>query len=288
MVKGRIVLLVALLLLIIASGWAQAADDMLNRSSYPGVIQASRSAKLAFRVGGPLVEVNAKAGQRVNQGELLMQIDRRDFADNIEVLEAQLAGARAQRRLAERNFSRAKTLFEQQVTATADFDQTKSRFDSARAGVRVLEAQLRIARHQLADTSLNAPYAAVVSAQLVENNEMVKPGQVVVSIQNIDQLEVEIQVPESEIMRYPLERGQPARIELLAGDGISFQAELQEWSPVADPVTRSYALRFGFSVPSGVQVLPGMTAEVTLARTSPASSSLWSGHPGSDRLAAAD
>lgn len=287
MVKGKIVLLLALLL-ISTSSWAQTAGDMLNRHSYPGVIQASRTAKLAFRVGGPLVEVKVKAGQRVTQGGLLMQIDRRDFVDKIEVLEAQLAGARAQRQLAKRNFNRAETLFEQQVAASADFDQAKSRFDSARAGVRGLEAQLKIARHQLADTSLKAPYDAVVSAQMVENHEMVKPGQVVLSIQNIDQLEVEIQVPESEIMHYPLKRGQPARVELLAADGLSIQAELQEWSPIADPVTRTYTLRFAFPVPPGVQVLPGMTAEVTLPPTTSTPSSRRARPPVSDRLAAAD
>lgn len=240
--------------------------------SYPGTIIASSETQLAFRVAGPLINVAIKPGDRVKKGQLLMQIDPRDFKDNIRVLEAQLAGAESLRNKAKRDFDRAQTLFEQQVNATADFDHAKSTLDSAFAGEESLKAQLQIARHKLKDTSLRAPYTGVITTQSVENFEMVSVGKVVLGIQDISTLEAEIKIPENEIARRPLQLGREVAIELPAIPDRTFTASLVEWSTAADPVTRTYALRFSFAAPTDVQVLPGMTAEVSILNTDTRSS----------------
>ncbi|MBW2185745.1 MAG: efflux RND transporter periplasmic adaptor subunit [Deltaproteobacteria bacterium] len=232
--------------------------------SYPGTVLASSQAQLAFRVSGPLITVTVKPGDCVKKGQLLMQIDPRDFEDNIRVLEAQLSGAKSQQDRARRDFDRAKTLFEQHVNATADFDRSKSSFDSALSSVESIKAQLQIARHQLKDTSLLAPYAGVITIQSAENFEMVRTGQVVFAIQDISTLEVEIKIPENEIARRPLQSGQQVSVELPAIPNRTFAAKLVEWNTAADPITRTYALRFTFIAPTDVQVLPGMSAEVSI------------------------
>ena len=183
--------------------WAAAAGQIQQNSvkSYPGVVRANCEAQLAFRVGGPLVAVNVRPGDRVKQGQLLMQIDQRDFRDNISVLEAQLEGVRANRQRTEKDFERISTLFRQEVAADMDFDNAKSAFEAAVAGVHTLEAQLRIARHRLQDTSLPAPFSGVITEQKIELYEMVQPGQVVLGIQDISELEVEIRVPEDDMIR---------------------------------------------------------------------------------------
>ncbi len=164
--------------------------------------------------------------------------------------------------LAERNFERAETLFRQQVSASADFDRAKGSFDAAFSDVRSLEAQLQIARHRLQDTSMTAPYTGVVIKRMAENYEMVSAGKVVLELQDISELDVEIMVPESEIVGCRLERGKQASFELSTMPGKTFDAQLKEWSPAADPVTRTYALRFSFSAPQDLQIFPGMTAHV--------------------------
>jgi RND family efflux transporter MFP subunit len=276
-----------LLLLIVAGGSIScAAAEQLSTShlqvrstpfnqSYPGMIFASQQTQLAFRVGGPLINVAVKPGDVVKKGQVLMQIDPRDFEDNIRVLEAQLAGAKSQQDRAKRDFDRAQTLFEQHVNATADFDRAKSTFDSAFAGVESIKAQLQMARHQLKDTSLLAPYAGVVTLQSAENYEMVSAGQVVLAMQDISTLEVEIKIPENEIARRPLKKGSEVSIELSALPQRTFIAKLVEWNTAADPVTRTYALRFAFVAPTDVHILPGMTAEVTILNKDPRVSAFY-------------
>lgn len=266
------IIVLALLLLLLPVGFAGAVENGSQlqlrttafNQSYPGTIIASRQAKLAFRVGGPLIKVAVKPGDRVKKGQLLMQIDPRDFEDSIRVLEAQLAGAESQQDRAQRDFDRAQTLFDQHVSATADFDRAKSAFDGAFSGVQTIKAQLQIARHKLKDTSLLAPYAGVITTQSAENFEMVSPGKQVLEIQDISTLDVEIKLPENEVAGRQLKPGQQVTVEFLAIPDRTVTATLVEWNSSADPLTRTYALRFSFAAPTEYQVLPGMTAEVNI------------------------
>lgn len=57
---------------------------------YPGLIEAFRTANLVFRVGGPLTEINVSPGDKVKRGDVLMQIDSRDFQREVETIQAQL------------------------------------------------------------------------------------------------------------------------------------------------------------------------------------------------------
>jgi multidrug efflux pump subunit AcrA (membrane-fusion protein) len=149
--KQNIIIFLALALMLFMSGFVAAADKgsklQIHGSSfiqsYPGTIISSHQAKLAFRVSGPLIKVLVKPGDKVKKGQLVMQIDPRDFEDSIRVLEAQLAGAVAQRDRALRDFNRAQTLFDQHVSATADFDRARGAYEVAFSGVAIIEAQLQ-------------------------------------------------------------------------------------------------------------------------------------------------
>ncbi|PLX98771.1 MAG: hypothetical protein C0622_11365 [Desulfuromonas sp.] len=250
--------LAALLLMLVVGLPAATAAER----SYPGTILAGQSAELAFRVGGPLVAVKVRPGDTVRKGDLLLQIDPRDYSDNISVLKAQLEGIKAQRDRAEKDYERARTLFEQQVSASSDFDLAQSILASTVAGVHTLEAQLQIARHHLDDTSLKSPFDGVITFRRVENHEMVSPGKIVIGVQEIANLDVEIKVPESDLTAFKLQRGEPARVRLISAPEQVFPATLKEWQTTADPLTRTYLLRFSFTAPETFTVLPGMTAEV--------------------------
>ncbi|ACN16481.1 MdtA [Desulforapulum autotrophicum HRM2] len=229
---------------------------------YPGTVKASKTAKLAFRVAGPLIRVNIKPGDAVKRGQVLMQIDPQDYEDRIRVLEAQKAGVVAQLDTANLDFARIETLFNKKVIPEVDHDHAKNSVRTLTSSVTAIDAQLLIARHQLAYTSLRAPYDAIITAQLIENNEMVQPGRVVLGLHAIDTLEIEIKVPENEIISRGLRRGSEALASFPARPDKRFQVVLSEWNTDADPVTRTYAMVFTLPAPKDFMVLPGMTAEV--------------------------
>ena len=178
--------------------------------NYPGEIKAWKETSLSFRVDGPLVDVAKKPGERVFQKELLMQLDPRDYRDRIRILEAELDGALARANKASQDFTRAKQLFAKNVIAKADYDLARSNAASQNASVKNIRAQLSVAQHQLKDTSLRAPYDGIVTAQLVENHEMIRAGQIVMRMHDISTLEISTNIPENDIGQLLLQKGSKA------------------------------------------------------------------------------
>jgi RND family efflux transporter MFP subunit len=233
-----------------------------NSKQYPGSVKACKKTRLAFRVGGPLIQVNVKAGDQVQRGDTLMQIDPQDFKDRILVLDAQLSGALAQLDNARQDFRRMKQLFDEKVIPQADFDHAGTGRNIAEAGVKAIRAQLKIARHQLDYTTLKAPYDGIITQTHIENFEMVAPGQLMVGLHDISNLEIKINVPENEIINHPLIPGQKAGVRFPSLGQKQFPVTLKEWKTTADRATRTYGTTFTMPRPQGVQILPGMTAEI--------------------------
>lgn len=234
---------------------------------YPAIVKASEESALSFRVGGPLTQVNVVLGEPVSKGDLLMQIDSRDFEDRILSLEAQLSGAVALRDNAMQDYQRISGLFEEKVVPASDYDRAKSALDSSESTVKNISAQLQIARHALADTSLIAPYDGTVTRQMVENHEMIQAGEVVLHYHNIRQLELVTTIPENEVANTPHDRDVVVQVTFPSIPGKQFEARLREWSTMADPLTRTYAVTFRMDAPAGYSVLPGMSATITRAES---------------------
>ncbi|MCF4151081.1 efflux RND transporter periplasmic adaptor subunit [Dethiosulfovibrio sp. F2B] len=240
---------------------------------YPGVVEADQEAFLAFRVAGPLTKVDVQLGDLVKKGQRLAQVDSRDFRDEIEVLKAQLEGARATLENAQTDYDRSKSLLKEKVIAQAEYDGAKKAVTTARSSVRNISAQLDIAGHRLQDTELKAPFDGIVSERKVENHEMVSAGQVVMGLLDISTLKVTANVPEGALVRGSLSEGTKAELSFPSIPDLKLIGTLEEWSSSPDPATRTYSVSFVFPAPEGVRVLPGMTAEV-----------LWNGEEGSSEV----
>ncbi len=230
--------------------------------SYPGKVSACKNTLLAFRVSGPLLQINVKPGDRVKKGQVLMQIDPQDFRDQIAVLDAQLAGAKSRLTTAKLDLQRGKTLFDQKVIPQADFDHMLNGRQIAWAMVSQVQAQLTIAKHHLAYTSLKAPYDGIIIDTTVENHEMVSAGRPVVKLHDISVLEVTAGIPENELIRHSLAAGAKAMIRFPALGDHAFSATLKEWKTAADPATKTFEVTFVLKAPETGRILPGMTAEL--------------------------
>ena len=236
-----------------------------RNTTYPGSTQAVKQTQLAFRIGGPLIRVNVMPGDRVTRGQVLMQVDPKDFNDGIRVLEAQLDGSVAQEKNALQDLERITRLFREKVVPQADFDHAATAYTSARASVKQIRARLKTARHQLGYTTLTAPYDGIITSQLVENHEMVESGQVVLKFHDISALEITINVPENEIIHRALTRGEAGIITFPGLKDRTFPGHLKEWNTQADALTRTYEMTFLMKAPKDIRILPGMTAQFAWA-----------------------
>lgn len=160
----------------------QQADSIVVRS-YPGIIREAGEVNLAFRVAGPIQKIGVKEGDYVNAGQVIAQMDTRDY-------EVQLAAAQAQYEQVKAEADRVIELHNRQSVAGNDYDKAVS-------GLKMVEAKLKNAKDQLNDTKLTAPVSGYIQKVNFVENELVDAGMPFASMINVGHYEVEVEIPVS-------------------------------------------------------------------------------------------
>jgi RND family efflux transporter MFP subunit len=284
--------------------------------SFPGKVEASKKAELAFQVPGLLAQLPVREGQTVAKGELIAQLRQDEFQARLKTLQGQLDQARAalralqsgerpeqQRRLeaqvraAEAKLANARTelnrnerLLRSGAVAREEFDRSRTLFrvaqeehraalemldkgtvareedlESQEAEVRGLEGRVVEAQVQLDDSTLHAPYDGVIAKRFVEPNQNVRANEPVVKFQDVDEIDVAVDVPET-VMTADLRSAEIVQMlaEFSGAPGLQFPVHLAEIAQRADPATQTFRVRVAMKSPPDVNLLPGMTATVTV------------------------
>ena len=226
-------------------------DESLLRS-FPGEVQASDEANMAFRVSGRLVEFPANRGILVEQGDLLARLDPSDYQAAVNQTQAQYDLAVAQ-------FKRAAELIDRQLVSRSEYEQRE-------ALMKVRKSNLTQAQNNLEYTRLIAPFDGVVARRMAENFENVATGQVVLILQTKKMVDVIVDVPESIVARVERVRAerQPNTVQVRFGStsGRTYTAHYKEHETNADPATLTFKVTFSLPTPDDTNVLPGMSATV--------------------------
>lgn len=214
---------------------------------FPGRVRAVQRAELAFNVPGQIVEFPAKTGEEISAGALIARLDPAAF-------EARLSAARAEFDQARTDYERVRTIWEQsQAVARAEVDQKRTAMEVARSAYAA-------ARKDLKDTRLVAPFDGVITRRHVENFQNVQAKEPVVSLQDVDELEIVIHVPERVV------REEPKRVAAFATfEGIPnrpLPVTVKSFQTEADPQTQTYEVVLALTRPQDLKILPGMSAEV--------------------------
>ncbi|GAA3566507.1 efflux RND transporter periplasmic adaptor subunit [Marinobacter xestospongiae] len=221
---------------------------------FPGTVRATQRVSMAFQVPGRLVEFPVKEGQQVQAGDQLGLLDDADYRSNLAAAQADLTRTEA-------NFKRAQELIGKNYVSQAEFD-------SIRASYNIAQSNLEKARKALNDTRLIAPFDGVVARTLVQNFEEVQAKQPVLSLQNNNELEVIVNVPESLVVRHNDAEGLQLTGTFEGIPGVEFPLEIKEFATEANPETQTFDYVLSIQQTEGYNVLPGMTANVRAAQTS--------------------
>ncbi|WP_282066375.1 efflux RND transporter periplasmic adaptor subunit [Vibrio rotiferianus] len=221
--------------------------------SFNGIVRAAESADLAFRVSGKLISIFVKEGDEVSKGQLLASLDDRD-AKNA------LVSAQLEFENVSREYERAQAVFKRsQAISKADLDTVTTRYNLART--RVEDAK----RH-LEYTQIFAPFDGIVGRKLADNYVQVQANAPVLTVHDINDLEVVIHIPHKVMLSG--KEGTKAIAEISAISGQSFPLKLRTVATVADPVSQAYPVVLGFEHLNGFHVLPGMAVKVLPVSTS--------------------
>lgn len=212
-----------------------------------GTLRAANGADLAAEVAGLVTDVNLKSGQEVKKGQLLVQL-----RDGDEV--AQLQQLQANAELSKITLERARKQLAAQAISQADFDTAQA--DTKARQAAVAQQQVVIAKKQL-----RAPFDGRAGIITISPGDYIAAGTTVVTVQQLDPLYVDFNVPQGELGR--LKVGQPVTLTLDAYAGRSFSGKLSAINPKVDTSTRNVQVEA--TVPNHDQTLtPGMFAKVSV------------------------
>ncbi len=251
---------------------------VLNASGY---VVARRIATVSSKVTGKIIDVRVEEGALVKEGDILARLDDSTVKARLALAESQekAAGNMLQEivvRLdeARRTLRRTQSLREQNLVSTsaleaaqADVSALEARLRSARGDIDVAGRNVELARQDLDDLVIRAPFSGVIISKNAQPGEMISPMSAgggftrtgICTIVDMDSREIEVDVNEAYINRvYP---EQPVEAVLDAYPDWKIAARVINIVPTADRNRATVKVRLGFNA-LDPRILPDMGVKV--------------------------
>lgn len=212
-------------------------------------VAGARRATLAAEVDGTVEAIEVDLGDRVSAGEVLIRIDTRSVATEVEEAEANYAQA-------EEDAARAEALFEKRSI-------TRDRLTTTRTALEVSRARLESVRIRLAKSTIRAPWAGEIAERMIEVGDFVDVGQGVLELVQTDRLKIRAEVA-AEDARH-IQAGESATLRLQALPGETFEAKIVRIGASLSSTSRTLPIEVELENPGG-RLKPGMFGRLTLPR----------------------
>lgn len=224
-------------------------DIVRDEVNAVGSLKAMEAVELTAEVSGRVVEARLNAGERVDEGDLLVRLDDRQVAADLQVIESQLADAR-------RQLERASRLRTNNAISQAQVDELRTAVD-------VAVAQRQAARVRLENHRIVAPFSGVIGLSDLSVGTYVTPGTILTTLDATDRMELTFSIPERFLGQVSL--GQLVRGNSPAYPDDTFEGELVELGTRVSELSRSLPVRALINNPEG-RLRPGqfMSASLTL------------------------
>lgn len=219
-----------------------------------GTVLANETVDLQAEVDGRVTAIHFEEGQRVEAGQLLVDLDSTE-------VEARLAEAEASARWEQSKWERASELLKNRTMSQQEADEAKAQFDMANA--RVLQV-----KKQLLDMKIKAPFSGVIGARQISPGQVISrmnPGrgvQTIATLSDIDPVKVEGNLPERFLAQ--AKAGSKYQLSIAAFPGEKFEGELYFVAPHVDPVNRTVLVKARVPNPD-LRLKPGMFASAELS-----------------------
>ncbi|GAB6179526.1 efflux RND transporter periplasmic adaptor subunit [Desulfotomaculum defluvii] len=249
--------------------------DLNHTLNTTGEVIAGADVNVMPKVSGRVQRVMVNVGDKVHNGQVLLQLEGNDAQNALSQAEAGLALAqanleRAQQGLkdAQINFDRNKELYTAQAISQAQYEQAESGLVTAQTNVKVSEAQVKQAQATLNTTQDNynnatviSPIDGVVAAVNVDPGEMVSPQVSPITVVQMASTKIKVNVSENVVASIKTGTKVPVTINALNN---TVTGTVLSVAPKADPDTRAFAVEIQLPNEKG-DIKPGMVARLNLS-----------------------
>lgn len=252
--------------MLVPGGTSAGGAAILTASGY---IVARRKAVVSAKIQGRLADLRVEEGDRVREGELIARLESNDYLAQVQRARALLQRAEADLAENERLLRQANDLAAQQIASRDQVDVAASRVRIAQAAIAQARAEIGYAEAQMQNTRILAPFTGTVVKKMAEVGESVAPippgvnlstsSGAIVALADLDTLEVEADVSESNVAR--LGPDQPAEVTVEAFPDRRYRAVLRQIIPTADRTKATVQVKVTI-LDRDAQLRPEMSAKV--------------------------
>lgn len=233
------------------AGYELAPQDMSRIVRASSTVEAENVVTIASRMSGLIIEMNAREGDRVSPGDILLRFD-------IAEQEAELERARAELELATAVYNRNRTLFEREAVSSAEYEE-------ARANKRISESEVTLldTRVRFGTVRASGDNDVVVLRRYVERGDAVSANEPLFRVADLSRLVVRVGIPERDVVA--LYEGQQTELKIDAFPDQSFRGTIQRIYPSSDENSRLFTVEITLPAEQKDQVIrPGYLARVSM------------------------
>lgn len=218
-----------------------------------GTINARDETSVSARILAVIREIPVRAGDTVKQGDILVQLDDREFRARVEQANQALAAAAAALEETRTQHQRIKALYEKQVASRSEFDRSNASLKSRQADYQRNRQLVEEASTALSFTIIHSPIDGKVIERFADPGDTATPGMALIKIYNPNLLRLDAQVRESLTAGIHLGDTLNAYIDALQKQ---LPVIVDEIVPSADPASRSVTVKA--LLPTNESLYPGM------------------------------
>jgi RND family efflux transporter MFP subunit len=268
--------------------------DLVMTLKSPGEAYTEKRIAMKAEVGGVVKNLYAAEGRHVKEGDLLVELDDREYRLRLEKLEAQrlryLSDLFLEKQFsvtdqqpapaivdkldkAQAAYDRVAEAFKKELVSQADLEKAQSDLElvlieagrkkdeimASTKGLTQAEVDVKIARMDLEKTRIRAPFAGIVTDLKLSPKERLDPGRELFTLVDISRIKVKAKVLESEVGK--VIAGREVELRFSAFPGRAFKGRIEAVSPVINAEDKTCAVHVTMDNPSE-EVKPGMHAEV--------------------------
>jgi membrane fusion protein (multidrug efflux system) len=212
-----------------------------------GSVVSMQGVSLSNEVAGVVSKLNFDSGQRVQQGQLLLELDT-------SVEKAQLASTRAKLKLAQQSLERSQKLVPSGAIPSAQLEADESAVNGLAADEKALMAQID-------RKSVRAPFSGRLGIRAVNLGQYLAPGTTLTVLESTEAVFVDFTIPQTESAR--VHRGMAVRAQADAVGPEPIDGTVSAIAPALDPQTRSVRVRASLNDQQD-RLRPGMFVRVAV------------------------
>lgn len=211
-----------------------------------GVAMANKNIEISPELGGTVTAILVKEGQKVQSGQVLIQLDDSSIKNSISELNTQLS-------LAKTTFERQERLWKQKIGSEMQYLQAKAQKES-------LENNLSSLRTQARKMRITAPFAGVVDEIFPKLGELTSPQMPTVRLLNLDKVYVEADVTETYL---PIIKEGTETVVRFASINKEMNSKISQVGNYINPANRSFKIRINIDN-KDQSIKPNLLADVKI------------------------